>query len=169
MGDGQGGDEQRDRFALLRECTLIARRWRTFYDGRIAEIGLTAARASVIYWLSESDHEVTQVELAGLVGIEGPTLVRQLHALSEQGLVTRSQSDVDRRSNVISLTEAGWAVSEEIRRQNVKLSEEVLGGIAAGPIARELAFLRRVRREIDRVANKSAYPPQPVPRSGRGG
>jgi MarR family transcriptional regulator for hemolysin len=138
-------DEQGIEFALFRECTIIARRWRAYYDARIAEHGLTAARASVLYWLSESEKKLRQSELAKLVGIEGPTLVRLLHALEEGGFVERSSVEGDRRAKQLVLTTKGRDAVQTIRHHNVALGREVLSKIPRRRVSAALKSLEPIR------------------------
>ena len=100
---------------FVRECVLLSRRWRARVDEALRPTGLTLARSTVLYWLDELPGLVTQRELADTVGIEGPTLVRQLHALEAQGLVERVPIPGDRRAKGIRLTEAAKPIIQQIR------------------------------------------------------
>jgi MarR family transcriptional regulator for hemolysin len=77
------------------------------------EATLAAEGASVPTWAALAHaHEspgMSQTELADLMGIEGPTLVRHLDRLCAEGLVTRRRDVNDRRVTRIDLTEAGDA------------------------------------------------------------
>lgn len=70
--------------------------------------------------------ELSQAELAEVVGIRpqsiGPILVR----LEQEGLITRSSSNVDRRTHLIGLTEAGRAAAEEARAFQCAFAEKTL-------------------------------------------
>ncbi len=146
-------DELGVQFAVLRECTLIARKWRKFYDHRIAAYGLTAARAGVLYWLSETPNGLKQVELAAIAGIEGPTLVRLLHALEGLGLVERSACDDDSRAKMLNLTAAGLEMVEIIRTQNEVLSKEALISLSERNATAALRNLTAVRIAINATAD----------------
>ena len=50
-----------------------------------------------------------QRELAGAVGIREATLTHHLNAMAARGLVTRTRDPVNRRIQVVELTEAGEA------------------------------------------------------------
>jgi DNA-binding MarR family transcriptional regulator len=49
----------------------------------------------------------SQAELAAMAGITGPSLVGLLDELEKRGLLSRRRDAVDRRRNVLVLTEAG--------------------------------------------------------------
>jgi MarR family transcriptional regulator for hemolysin len=129
------------RFALLRECTLIARHWRSFYDSRVRSIDLTAARAGVIYWLSEAG-VLTQTELAKIIGVEGPTLVRLLHAFETQKLIERHAVEGDSRLKAVVLMPAGQRAAAIIANENSHLAREALGKLSDKKVERALALLR---------------------------
>jgi MarR family transcriptional regulator for hemolysin len=109
---------------FIRECVLLGRRWRSYYDERIRDSGLTLARVTVLYWIEALDGTTTQRELAEVVGIEGPTLVRQLHALEAKGLIERVPVPHDRRAKGIRLTAAAEPILAEIHAINDRLSQE---------------------------------------------
>jgi MarR family transcriptional regulator for hemolysin len=112
------------QLTFIRECVLLGRRWRAFYDERIRDTGLTLARVTVLYWIDVLDGTTTQRELAEIVGIEGPTLVRQLHALEARGLIERVPMPDDRRAKGIRLTPAAAPVLAMIHDINDRLSKE---------------------------------------------
>jgi MarR family transcriptional regulator for hemolysin len=112
------------QLTFIRECVLLGRRWRAFYDERIRDTGLTLARVTVLYWIDALDGTTTQRELADMVGIEGPTLVRQLHALEAKGLIERVPMPGDRRAKGIRLTAAAAPILEMIHEINDRLSKE---------------------------------------------
>jgi MarR family transcriptional regulator, transcriptional regulator for hemolysin len=113
--------------AFVRECILLGRRWRARIDDVLRPTGLTLARSTVLYWLAQQPEMVTQRELADIVGIEGPTLVRQLHALEAQGLIERVGMPDDRRAKGIRLTEAAMPVVEQISAMTNEFAANALG------------------------------------------
>lgn len=137
------------QFDFVRECVLLGRRWRAFYDERLKATGLTLARASVLYWLDELPGVVTQRELADVVGIEGPTLVRQLHALEAKGLIERIAMPGDRRAKGIRLTEAAAPFVAMIHELNATLSEECFGRLDKRRLASATQLARDARQVFD--------------------
>lgn len=134
---------------LIRECALLSRRWRAHFDERLKPSGLTLARSTVLYWLSQLPGVVTQRELAELVGIEGPTLVRQLHALESQGLVERVPVPADRRAKGIKLTDKALPMLEELNRIANDMSREHLSKLDGRKVASATKLLRGVRDKLD--------------------
>jgi MarR family transcriptional regulator for hemolysin len=95
-------------------------------DRRLGEHG-----ASLWNWvlLKEAAHAdgASQRELAHHMGIEPPTLVRQLDKLTEDGLVERRPDPDDRRVVRVVVTPAGLARLRELHEVVHELDDEVRG------------------------------------------
>lgn len=137
------------QFDFVRECVLLARRWRAHYDERLKGKGLTLARATVLYWLNELPDLATQRELADVVGIEGPTLVRQLHALEAKGLIERVPIPGDRRAKGIRLTPLAMPLVDIIHELNATLSQECFGKLDRRRLASATGLVRDARAVFD--------------------
>lgn len=111
---------------FIRESALLGRKWRARADERLKPEGLTYARATVLFWLDTLPGVVSQRELAGIVGIEGPTLVRLLHALESQGLIERVPMPADRRAKGIRLTERAGPMLDTIARVSDGMTRDYL-------------------------------------------
>lgn len=107
-----------------------ARTWRTKLDERLSPLGLTQARWLVLMHLSRMGGESLQKELAFIVGVEGPTLVRVLDGLERLGLVQRLGVEGDKRARLIRLTSKADSVINDIMRIGIKLRGEALAGIS---------------------------------------
>ena len=107
-----------------------ARTWRTKLDERLSPLGLTQARWLVLMHLSRMGGESLQKELAFIVGVEGPTLVRVLDGLERIGLVQRLGVEGDKRARLIRLTSKADSVISDIMRIGIKLRGEALAGIS---------------------------------------
>ena len=129
-----------------------ARTWRTKLDERLSPLGLTQARWLVLMHLSRMDGEALQKELACIVGVEGPTLVRVLDGLERMGLVQRLGVEGDKRARLIRLTPKADGVISDIMRIGVKLRGEALAGVSD----EELENFFRVLNII--LANLAAAP-----------
>ena len=131
------------------ELARVARQWRTRLDARFRGLGLTQARWRTLIELSRND-SVTQRDLAGYLGVEGPTLVRILDGLAAQGLIERRECPDDRRAKRVSLTKAAEPVLEEIKTIADETRGEILEGIAPG----DLTIARQVLAAIaERLEN----------------
>lgn len=137
------------REAFSFELGRLARLWRKRLDERLKATGLTQARWITLLQLSRGGESVTQSELAKLVGIEGPTLVRLLDALEAQGLVERCPVEDDRRANHIRLTRAAEPLLAEINRTAAVVRGELLSDLRADELKACVALFRHVADKLE--------------------
>jgi len=133
--------EQESKFA--NELARVARQWRTRLDGQFRGLGLTQARWRTLIELS-ANGPVTQRDLAGYLGVEGPTLVRLLDGLETKGLIERRACPDDRRAKLVHLTKAAGPVLDEIR----DIADETRRKILAGIPSQDLTVARQVLATI---------------------
>ena len=86
----------RDQFPFA--VARVTRRWRKMLDERLKDLGVTQARWSTMVYLEKGGEGLTQRELASLMAIENPTLVRLLDSLEQQNLIERRPCPNDRRA-----------------------------------------------------------------------
>ncbi|HEV7260683.1 MAG TPA: MarR family transcriptional regulator [Bosea sp. (in: a-proteobacteria)] len=137
------------------ELAAVNRKLRTLVDERAREMGLTLSRARLLMQLGRADGP-TQSDLAGLLDIEQPTLVRLLDGLERKGMIERRAVEGDRRARRVFLTETARAQAEDILKFLAELRADILQGIAPAELETALDVLRRTSRNI--VAGRSAAP-----------
>lgn len=130
--------------ALLNTMRVLRRH----YDDVARGMGLTMARAQVITVLSRNEG-ISQTQLAALLGIETPTLKRQLDALETDGFLQRRPLQGDARKNALFLTERGR--DSQITRFGRKLRSDALDGIDPQDLQAARAVLDRIAANIDRM------------------
>ena len=118
-------------------------------DERLKDLGVTQARWFTMVCLQRGGGGLTQRELAHLMTIENPTLVRLLDSLEEQGLIERRHSERDRRARLLYLTKAGERFMSDLNERANVLREEMLKGI-------ENTDLEVALRVFERVMENSA-------------
>ncbi len=101
---------------LTRRLVFLGKEVRGHFQDVLADHACTIPTWAV---LSRAHHQpgMSQVQLAGQIGIEGPTLARHLDKLGADGLVERRRDELDRRIVRIALTEAGerrWAELKDV-------------------------------------------------------
>src|ERR687889_1952112 len=101
------------RAGFLEELSVTSRKLRTLFDARVRAKRLTLARARTLMNLARKDG-MTQTELAEILEVEGPTLVRLLDGLEAQGLTERRPVAGDRRAKQIALTAEGQQLAAEV-------------------------------------------------------
>jgi MarR family transcriptional regulator for hemolysin len=127
-----------------------ARAWRARLDERLRPLGLSQARWIILLQLSRHGDGVAQKVLAGRVGIEGPTLVRLLDRMTEDGWLERRESAEDRRCKTVHLTDKARDVIEEIRKVATSLRTELLAGTTAEELDTALRVLQHIKDKADR-------------------
>lgn len=129
----------------------VSRCWRAKLDERLRPLGLSQARWMVLLLLSKRGDGVVQKALAEWLGIEGPTLVRILDRMTEDGWIERRESLTDRRAKTVHLTEQSRAVITQINKVAVKLRSELLANIPAADLEACMRVLRQIKQTAERV------------------
>ncbi|CAM5222599.1 hypothetical protein ARD30_09520 [Bosea thiooxidans] len=141
--------------AFTAELAAVNRKLRTLVDERARDMGLTLSRARLLMELARQDGPI-QSDLAGLLDIEQPTLVRLLDGLERNGMIERRAVDGDRRARRVFLTETARAQAEDILGFLTELRAGILQGIEQDELEAALDVLRRTSRNI--AAGRSAAP-----------
>lgn len=134
--------------ALLCET---ARAWRQHLDQRLKPLGLSQARWLVLLKLARDGDGMVQKKLAGRVGIEGATLVGLLDRMARDGWIVRRDSEHDRRSKNVYLTERARSVLPRIEAVAAELRRELLAGIPARDLERCTRVLLHIKERIEGV------------------
>jgi MarR family transcriptional regulator for hemolysin len=124
---------------LLLNC---GRGWRRALNAMLLEHNLSDATATPLIMLLRHGDLVPQGVLAERVGVEGPTLVRVLDGLENDGLICRVPADTDRRIKLVQLTAEGTKVAERCEAAASALREKMLGDIDPERVAAALDVLR---------------------------
>lgn len=127
-------------FAVAR----VTRRWRKLLDERLKDLGVTQARWTTMVYLQQGGEGLTQRELATLMAIENPTLVRLLDSLEQQGLVERRACPHDRRARRLHLTDEGREFMEVLTSRANVLRDEMLAGISHEDLSTALTVFQTI-------------------------
>lgn len=138
-------------FRITRALVVAARRWRKVANERVKELGQTMARWETLFLVAYSDDELTQSELARLISVEGPTMVRMLDVLAKDGLIERRQSDTDRRMTTNRITPKGELVIDEIMAMTNLLRADLLRDIDPDKLTVFLEVLSRLLLKLDEM------------------
>jgi len=138
-------------YRTTRDVVVAGRRWRKLANDRIKAAGQTMARWETLFLVAFSDHALTQSELAPLIGIEGPTLVRMLDLLAQEGLIERRRSTTDRRMTTNSITPAGRMVIDQIMTITNSLRAEVMQDIDPAELETTVRVLARIIDRLDEI------------------
>lgn len=139
--------------AFTAELASANRKLRALVDERARDMGLTLSRARLLMQLAKADGPI-QSDLAGLLDIEQPTLVRLLDGLERTGMIERRAAPGDRRARRVFLTPAARAQAEDILAFLTELRADVLDGVDQEELEIALRVLSRMSRNI--AANRGA-------------
>jgi MarR family transcriptional regulator, transcriptional regulator for hemolysin len=130
---------------------LASRQWQRLVDTALSEYGISGACTSPLLLIGRSGGGIRQVALAQQLGMEGPSLVRLLDRLGEQGLVRRESDSSDRRANLLWLTDEGQALVGRLEARLVELRGDVFGALSAAEIQANLKLWHLLSEAGDRL------------------
>ena len=124
--------------------SCLVRQWRAVNDERLKPLALTQSRWITLSHLKYEDG-MLQHQLARLVGVESPSLVRTLDGLEQLGMVERRPCENDRRGKTVHLTHTGG----ELMAQMDKVLDDTRGQVLAGLTEQEVAEFTRLAEHIN--------------------
>ena len=116
-------------------------------ENELAPFGLRIRHYSVLGCLIDRG-PMSQQDIGGFLRIDAATMVATIDDLERLEFVQRRRRDTDRRSYVVSITEAGEKVTEQVDRLMDGIDEDYLADIT-GP----------QQRQLDRVLHKLSAGP----------
>ncbi|WP_168192193.1 MarR family winged helix-turn-helix transcriptional regulator [Pararhodobacter marinus] len=112
------------------------------------EFGLESGDIGVLGVL-QSNPGVTQNDLAASLVLKKSAVTRVVQRLEARGLLTRARSPLDRRANILNLTEAGADLAQRVRAAAAARHADWFTGISAEERA---VFFDVLFRLVDRLA-----------------
>ncbi|MBU6459853.1 MAG: MarR family transcriptional regulator [Proteobacteria bacterium] len=140
-------DNPKQEFGLA--LVALSRAWRNKLDERLRVFGLSQAKWVTLLYVFHHPEGLIQKELAKLIGIEGPTLVRLLDRLEIDGLITRTPSLADRRIRKIHLTVKAAPLLLQIEQIAENLRLEVLADVSSAELKICSDTMSRVKKRVD--------------------
>jgi MarR family transcriptional regulator for hemolysin len=126
----------------------LARLWRQAVDAEIQKTIFPDSGWRVLVWLSRTGEKLRQKDLAAIMAIEGPSLVRLLDNLDKAGLVRRELDTGDRRARRLVLTPAGREAALAIEARLTAVEAELLAGFSDEELAACSALLGRLDQRL---------------------
>jgi len=123
----------------------------------LAPDGITYRQTHVIGWLKLRG-ELSQADLARLMMIEPPTLVRILDRMEQAGWIRRTGDPTDRRRRIVQLAPKAEPIWDRIADRARALREAAAAGLTPAEVNQLKRLLRRVHANLG--AEESL--PQPV-------
>lgn len=133
-------------FAVAR----VTRRWRKLLDERLKDLGVTQARWTTMVYLQQGGEGLTQRELASLMAIENPTLVRLLDSLEQQELIERRACPNDRRARRLHLTDGGREFMNVLSARANELRDRMLEGVDEADVEAALKVFQKIMENAEK-------------------
>jgi len=141
----------------MTELSTASRKLQTVFDAVVHKRGLTLARTRVLLHLSNNPG-VNQKELANILGVETPTVVRLLDGMEKHGQIARKAADRDRRAKQIVLTAFAERQVEEIEEISHRMGRQILEGVNGSDLQVTLRVLRQVVSNLEKSCSESTLP-----------
>ena len=100
-------------------------------------------------------HELTAGDLVRQSMVTTGAITNRIDRLVERGLVRRERSEQDRRSVVVSLTDAGRALVEQVAPDHLATEERILDALSDRQRSQVVGLLRTLTLDLGDVDNDS--------------
>ncbi len=127
---------------------MANRALRKALDAELSHYGITFSQWQVLASLA-LEGETSQVKLAELIGVEGPTMVRILDRMEQKGWIKRKASSCDRRQKLISSTKK----VESVWKKMAECAHGVRNRAVKGISSKDVANLQRLLKKIGENLN----------------
>jgi len=129
---------------------LLARLYRRALDGVLKPYALSEATVLPIRYIARLGNDIRQGSLADALNLEGPTLVRVLDQLAEQGYIDRLEDAQDRRAKTLRLTPAGHALNTQLSAVLAELRAELFAGASEDDVNATLRVMSQLDANLQR-------------------
>jgi DNA-binding MarR family transcriptional regulator len=109
--------------------------------------GLTVSRTHLLWVLTGTGLTVSQQALARALQVSARNITGLVDALEGSGYVKRSPHPTDRRTTIVSLTDAGEKTMENMAREHAQLSQDLMDAV-------DPADRAGLARGLDAIANR---------------
>jgi MarR family transcriptional regulator, organic hydroperoxide resistance regulator len=127
--------------------SAVARVHRQHAGALLHGIGLSAGQELLLMLLWDKEPR-SQAELTREMAIEPPTTSKMLSRMEKAGVIARHRSDVDRRTVLVTLTEAGRALEGPVNAAWRTLEEDTVGELTPEEQDTLLVLLGRVLESL---------------------
>ncbi len=121
-------------------------RLRTMDEALFAEWGLTAQQYNVLRLLrADAPEAVPTLSLVARLVSRAPDITRMLDRLEDSGWIARSRSLSDRREVLVSITESGIALLDQIAKPLQECHAQQLNHLSAPELKSLIQLLKKAR------------------------
>jgi DNA-binding MarR family transcriptional regulator len=137
-------DPSRQLEFLLTEVVRLQLR---VYNGRFRTTGLNQSQVAALIHLDRVE-EISQTELAERLGMQKAAAGTLIDGLEGKGLVERTRSSEDRRLQLVSITDPGRRVVDEVDHMGEALGTALRQGISREERTQLVSILQRLRENL---------------------
>ena len=132
--------------------TMGARAYQKALNDEVGPRGITWRQCQVLGCLA-LEGELSQIELADRMAIEGPTLVGILDRMQRSGWIGRHDCPSDRRKKIVRATEQAQPVWAEIAASGRRIRQRATIGLDAAEVAELKRLLSVVQANLLQPSN----------------
>jgi DNA-binding MarR family transcriptional regulator len=114
------------------------------YMASVADLALTQKQTATL-WLINANPGVSQVSIAGALGMDRATMMSVTDRLEERGLLVRKRSSVDRRRQELYLTPSGQSTLRKVKARIAEHESRFKALFKPAELAALLAALNKFR------------------------
>jgi MarR family transcriptional regulator for hemolysin len=134
---------------------IVFRDFERALNVELAPHGITLRQSQVLSWLALK-RELTQAELAELMRLEPPTLVRILDRMERDGWIGRHAARGDRRKKLIRPTKQVEPIWKQVRQCILRVRASAIKGISTVKLKQTLDILTTVHHNLAVPASEGA-------------
>ncbi len=132
---------------LSYQIGMVAHLLQNQYNDQLAAHDLTVAQSRVLYMLVEYGDQ-SQAELQQHLYIKGSTMNGIIDSLLNKDLVSKTDSDVDKRAKIISITEKGRLLDQNLWDDLDKKEMEYIEGFSKEEMALLMTWLKKIKANL---------------------
>ncbi|KAB0519821.1 MarR family winged helix-turn-helix transcriptional regulator [Pseudomonas extremorientalis] len=134
----------------MQQIGLANRGFIRLYEGRLRALGFAVAQIPVLVALKHSEG-LPQAELVRIARVEQSSMAQLLGRMERDGMIERVADPADKRSRLITLTDAARERMPAARAIMLQGSVQALEGFSEEEEATLLALLLRVNANLERA------------------
>ncbi|WP_319452162.1 MULTISPECIES: MarR family winged helix-turn-helix transcriptional regulator [unclassified Mycobacterium] len=139
-------NRERSETVSLR-ISAVARAHRQHAGALLHGLGLSTGQELLLMLLWDKEPR-TQAELTRELAIEAPTTSKMISRMARAGLIVRNRSEVDRRTVLVTLTDAGRALEGPVNAAWRTLEQDTVAALTAEEQDNLLVLLGRVLESL---------------------
>jgi DNA-binding MarR family transcriptional regulator len=131
----------------------VARLQLRVYNARFRSTGLNQSQVAALLHLHRAE-QLSQTDLSERLGMRKAALGTLIDGLEGKGLVERARSREDRRLQLVSITEAGARVVDEVDQMGEALGTGLRQGTSREERMQLVSILQRIRQNLSEMEKR---------------